>query len=308
MVYGYTIISKSHRQFSEDVKTMNEKDLVITTISQNYQWNEIRNWICSLINTGYSGDILVVAYNFENDQHEYIQRLQELNVQNILIPTSDMQGNDVGKNFIWHSGLVTQQNAHLLIHNVRLFHIWQYLKECQISYRYIINTDSRDVIFQTNPSDWLTKNCSKSILVPSEGITYKSSPWNKLNLMKNFGVYVYEYFLEPKEVYNVGTFACDAKLMPDFCLIMYLMSVGVGHCDQPSFNILTRGILQDACQVVGFKDSWALQIGANINQLSDISYTKDRIVYCKHNNEPYCIVHQYDRVEELNGMINKKYE
>ena len=86
------------------------------------------------------------------------------------------------------------------------------------------------------------------------------------------------------------------------------MSVGVGHCDQPSFNILTRGILQNDCKVVDFKDSWALQIGAKVNQLSDISYVKNEIVYCKNNDEPYCIVHQYDRVPELSDMINKKYE
>jgi hypothetical protein len=219
-----------------------------------------------------------------------------------------MRGNEIGTNFIWHSGLVTPQNSHLLIHNVRLFHIWQYLKECQILYRYVINTDSRDIIFQINPSDWLTKNCNKPILVPSEGITYESEPWNKDNLIKNFGIYLYEYFLKYEEACNVGTFACDAKLMPDFCLIMYLMSVGVGHCDQPSFNILTRGILKDNCQVVNFKDSWALQIGTKINQLSNISEIKDGIIYCRNNNEPYCIIHQYDRVEELNKMINKKYE
>jgi len=287
------------------------KDLVITTISKNYKWSEIKNWARSLIDTGYSGDILILAYNFEDSQHEYIQKLQELDIKNIFIPTSDMYGNEIGTNFIWHSGMVNIQNAHILIHNVRLFHMWQYLKECSTPYRYVINTDSRDIIFQTNPSDWLTKNCNKSILVPSEAVAYNSEPWNKDNLIKNFGTYVYEYMLKDEEACNVGTFACDGKLMPDLCLTMYLMSIGVGHCDQPSFNILTRGILQNNCKVVDFKDSWALQIGAIINKFNsneDILYIKDGIIYCKNNNEPYCIVHQYDRVPELSNMINKKYE
>jgi hypothetical protein len=284
------------------------KDLIITTISQNYKWEEIRNWACSLKRTGYDGDILILAYNFDNPNHNHIRMLQLLGIENILIPRIDMHGNEIGTNFVWHSGMVNMQNAHSLVHNVRLFHLWQYLKECQTQYRYVINTDSRDVVFQTNPTDWLTKNCKKPILVPSEGIAYANQPWNKDNLIKNFGMYVYVYALQNEEVCNVGTFACNGKLMGDLCLTMYLMSIGVGHCDQPSFNILTRGLLKDDCQVVDFKGSWALQIGAKINQIPDISYIKDNIIYCKNNDEPYCIVHQYDRVEELNRMINQKYE
>ena len=50
------------------------KDLIVTTISKNYNWIDIKNWIISLKNTSYNGDVLVLAYNFP-DEHEYIDKL-----------------------------------------------------------------------------------------------------------------------------------------------------------------------------------------------------------------------------------------
>lgn len=288
------------------------KDLIITTISSNYKWNEIGNWSKSLLRTGYSGDILIIAYNFESTDNDNLKRLQDLGIKNILIPTFDMYGNDVGNKFIWHSGMINIQNSHTSVHNARLFHIWQYLNECQESYRYIISTDGRDTIFQTDPSDWLTKYCVRPMLVSSEGVTYELETWNQNNLITSFGIYLYEYLLKNVDVCNGGTFACNSKeLMANFCLTMYLMSLSGQQRDQPAFNIVVRTMLKNDCQFVNLKDSWALQIGARLNQsvdMSDIYYVKNNEIYCKQTNEPYCIVHQYDRISELSDMINKKYE
>lgn len=275
-----------------------KKDLIVTTISSNYAWVDIKNWLHSIKNTNYQGDILVIAYNFQL-QDTFIQKLQQAGCI-VITPTTDYRG-EYRETFLTHSGYVTPQNANELVHNMRLFHLWQYLTETDsdTEYNRIIFTDGRDVIFQTNPTDWLNKNMTKDILVPSEGVLYKDQPWNRDNALKNYGGYIYEYLLKDRYVANVGTFACTASVCRDLCVILYLMSNNTGHADQPSFNILTSTLLKDKCQWVDYNDSWAFQIGAIVEDISQYSEERNNILYTKTNGEPYCIVHQYDRILHL---------
>lgn len=282
------------------------KDLVVTTISKNYEWKDINNWISSLKQTSYAGDVLILAYNFE-DTHDYIKKLKEFGAK-ILIPNNTFRG-ELESNFVWHSGEVNPSNANKLIHNVRLFHLWQYFTETEIDSEYnrVIFTDGRDIYFQTNPTDWLDQEMKKDIIGPSEGVTYAQESWNRNNLMINYGPYVYEYFLKDYFVYNVGTFACKGSLVKDLCLILYLMSNNTGHADQPSFNILLNTLLKDKHQSVDYTDSWSLQIGSIINELDTHVEYRDNIIFPKNGTVPYCIVHQYDRVPQLKRFIDNKF-
>jgi len=282
---------------------MNKKDLIVTTISENYNWVDIKNWIVSLKKTSYSGDILAICYNFKEGS-EYIKKLQEHNII-VLCPTNTYRGTEE-KNFLWHSGYVNPQNANILIHNIRLFHLWQYFVETgdDVNYDRIIFTDGRDVVFQRNPSEWLDKNMTKDILIPSEGVLYDNEPWNKNEALTNYGPYIYEYILKNKPACNAGTFACKTSICRDFLLIKYLMVNNIGHAHQSCFNIITNTLLKDKCQWVDYKDLWALQIGAIVNELDKHSYVKDNIVYCKYKNEPYYLVHQYDRVPSMKAYYD----
>lgn len=280
-----------------------KKDLVVTTISENYNWVDIKNWIISLKNTSYNGDILVLAYNFP-DQHDYLTKLKDLNVQ-ILTPKNTYKA-EHEDNFIWHSGQVNPSNANKLIHNVRLFHLWQYFIETEVdlTYERVIFTDGRDVVFQTNPSDWLNEFMVKDILVPSEGVLYKDEPWGANNALSNYGPYVYEYILKDAYTCNVGTFACSAKLCKDLCLTLYLMSNNIGVADQTSFNVLTQTLLKDKCQWVDYNDAWALQIGTIVNDLDQHVKFENGIISSIKTNKPYCLVHQYDRVPEYKNYFD----
>jgi hypothetical protein len=282
-----------------------KKDLIVTTISSNYTWVDIKNWLNSIKKTDYQGDILVLAYNFNADD-AFVLQLQEAGCL-VIMPNNTYRG-EYHETFLTHSGYVNPQNANELVHNVRLFHLWQYLEETgvDVEYNRVVFTDGRDIIFQSNPSTWLDTNMHKDILVPSEGILYKDQPWNKDNALKNYGGYVYEYLLKDRVVCNVGTFACTASICKDLCLILYLMSNNIGHADQPSFNILTSTLLKDKCQWVDYKDSWAFQIGAIVDNISQYSEEKDNILYTKTSGEPYCIVHQYDRIPHLKHHYDTK--
>ena len=82
------------------------------------------------------------------------------------------------------------------------------------------------------------------------------------------------------------------------------MSNNIGHADQPAFNILTSTLLKDRTQTVDFRDSWALQIGAIINDVHNIADFKEGIITSKETQQPYCIVHQYDRVPEYKNYFD----
>ena len=258
----------------------------------------------SLKNTSYNGDILVLAYNFP-DKHEYIDKLNQLGVQ-VLTPKNTYRA-EYDNDFIWHSGQATPSNANKLIHNVRLFHLWQYFTETQadLNYNRVIFTDGRDVIFQTNPSEWLNEFMTKDILVPSEGVLFKDEPWGANNVLSNYGPYVYEYILKDSYTCNVGTFACSAKLCKDLCLILYLMSNNIGVADQTSFNVLTQTLLKDKCQWVDYNDLWALQIGTIVNDLDRYVKFENGIISSLKTNKPYCLVHQYDRVPKYKNYFDQ---
>lgn len=282
------------------------KDLVVTTISKNYDWKDINNWISSLKETPYDGDVLILAYNFE-EEHQYVIRLKEMGAT-VLIPNNTFRG-ETESNFIWHSGEVNPSNANKLIHNVRLFHLWQYFTETNLDTQYnrVIFTDGRDVYFQTNPTEWLNSEMIADIIAPSEGVTYEEQPWNRNNLLMNYGPYLYEYLLKEKSVFNVGTFACKSSLVKELCLILYLMSNNTGHADQPSFNILVNTLLKDKSQIVDYKNSWALQIGAIVDELDNFVDYKDNVIFPKNSTTPYCIVHQYDRILKLKSFADNKF-
>lgn len=282
---------------------MNKKDLIVTTISQNYNWIDIKNWIKSLKNTSYSGDILILAYNFP-EEHDYFTKLKELGVM-ILTPKNTYRA-EYEEDFIWHSGQVNFSNAHKLIHNVRLFHLWQYFIETQtdLDYNRVIFTDGRDIVFQNNPSEWLDKYMVKDILVPSEGVLYKNESWNSNNALTNYGPYIYEYILKESEACNVGTFVCSASICKDLCLTLYLMSNNIGHADQPSFNILTKTLLKDKCQWVDYNDAWALQIGTIINNLDNYVKFENGVISSIKTDQPYCLIHQYDRVPQYKNYFD----
>ena len=279
------------------------KDLIVTTISKNYNWIDIKNWIISLKNTSYNGDVLVLAYNFP-DEHEYIDKLNQLSVQ-VLTPKNTYRA-EYDNDFVWHSGQATPSNANKLIHNVRLFHLWQYFTETQadLDYNRVIFTDGRDVIFQANPSEWLNEFMTKDILVPSEGVLFKDELWGANNALSNYGPYVYEYILKDSSTCNVGTFACSAKLCKDLCLTLYLMSNNIGVADQTSFNVLTQTLLKDKCQWVDYNDLWALQIGTIVNDLDRYVKFENGIISSLKTNKPYCLVHQYDRVPEYKNYFD----
>jgi hypothetical protein len=300
------------------------KDLVIGAVS-DYNFDKIETWLNSLQRSGYNGNIALVAYNMSA---ETVNKLSNRGIQYIFGFERDSAGN-----FVYN-------NKAFSIMIERFIHMWYFIKNMQEDTEYVITTDVRDVVFQTNPSTWLrSMTDKKSVFVATENLVYEQEPWGRNNLLNSFGQLMYDH-LKDRPIYCAGVIAGKKQAMLDLFLNVFLLSksapahvVGGGGPDQAALNI-TIGLEQFA-KTIGFmcpENDFAIHAGTTLEAIKsgsgDIGATylrdpsvletyarnllfaepimKDGLV-CNKDGKPYCIVHQYDRVNSWRDLIDRKY-
>lgn len=272
------------------------KDLLIGAYT-GYSWDQLKNWVSSIKRTGFTGDIILVA--FETTQST-VNKLKDEGVEVITLNDS------------------LNYKSRIPIHVERFIFIYHHLKKRQ--YRYVLTTDVKDVIFQLNPFLWIEKNINeKKIIISSESILYKDEPWGNDNLLSCFGKYIYNELYE-KEIYNVGVIAGEYEYVKDLCLHLFTMSTNrpISIVDQAVFNLLVHTQpWKNIVKNVKSEDGWACQLGttADPNKIESFRpklLEKEPIIVGDEvftsAGKKYFIVHQYDRVPTLKNIIEKKYE
>lgn len=297
-------------------------DIVIGAVG-DYHYDQIKFWVNSLKVSGFKGRKILLSYNSNPDL------VTELTFQGIEVYDMDrnMFAEPVPK-FESHTGKVTKENTDILVHHVRFYHMWQLINQLgKHNIGNVIHTDVRDVVFQTNPSEWLDnfgyttepgrgKNVGKTIIAPSEYLTYAEEPWNRELGTTNFGPYVYENILKGSLVYNVGSFAAEVDDFLNLSLMTYLLCYRRNKlADQPSQAILFNTVFKDKVYTAETKDAWALQCGTLLeNHVRFKDQLRGKLPAIKDgkvvNEEgtPYVIVHQYDRVPEFKTLLEYKYQ
>lgn len=286
------------------------KDVVIGSIT-NYKWDQIKCWVNSLDQSGFSGLKVMLCYNIDFEVAEELSKRG----YSIFAFGKDEENKKLKYN---------KENFNICLE--RFLHIWYFLGRLQNKekYRYIIATDVGDVIFQTNPSEWLEKNIgNKEINVGSECIQYKNEEWNKQNMFLSFGPLVYES-MQDKLVYNAGAIAGKFDSFIDLCYNIFLSSGGSpvnvpggGGPDQAALNVLlSMKHFSDITNFAKSQDGWAaqLEIMANPNKIEKLKdfINEPRLQIQNgevftYDNKKYCIVHQYDVVPELSKHIRERY-
>lgn len=294
-----------------------DKDLIIGGAS-GYSWNQLRYWVNSIKRTGFKGDIVLVVTNMTGDT---VNKLTEEGVIVYAYGKKDENGNIVNQS----------QNAP---HVERFVFIWDFLRKNKDTYRYVIVTDTRDVIFQKDPTEFLKSNLSaNSIVASSEGLAYQDEPWGNQNLKDTFGPLVYDE-LRDKVIYNVGTIAGYSEEVRDLLLQLFFQSVNrpIPIVDQAVYNFLIHLYpFKGETLRTNNEDGWAVQLGTteaaimagagDIGQIirqnphmiddyrkvyQDIQpIVKDDLV--TNGKTPYCIVHQWDRVPAIKEIVEKSY-
>ena len=273
---------------------MAEKDLIIGGFT-NYNYNQLKPWVESIDDCGFTGDKVMVV---GNASQETIGELIKRNF--IIFPM--IQGNSP-------------------VHVLRFLSVYEFLKNTWKNYRYVVTTDVKDVYFQTNPFDYIEENFAKNknckLIVASEGLKYKDEPWGNENLMQAYGPYVYEDF-KNNEIFNVGTFGGDAEYVKDMVFNIFWNAINrpIQICDQAVFNVLIN--TQPFLGSTLYTHDWACELGTVMDP-SKIEQFRPNLLFSEpilENNivkvppmgmKPFPIVHQYDRVPELKKFIQEKY-
>lgn len=273
------------------------KDLIIGAFSNYDDFNVLKPWIKSIKDTGFDGDIVLIAI----DAPAGI--CSEIEAAGVKVVPHKKQGN-------------------MMIHMMRFLYIHDYLRHNKSKYRYVVSTDVRDVIFQSDPSKYLQQifgSKSTGIIAQSESILIKDESWNRENIFQNFGAYFYDA-VKDNEVLNVGILAGTSEYVKDLCFALFQMSSNRPEwvADQAAYNmLLSYKPWTDVTLYMPLSEAWALnahvtnkpdqmeQFGPYL--LEGRPYMEDGVVK-NANGKPFVIVHQYDRVPEWVQFYYDKYD
>lgn len=229
------------------------KDLIIGGAS-NYNWNQLRYWVNSIKKTGFKGDIVLVATNMSADT---VKKLVE---EDVKVYAYGQRTEDGG---------IAKTDNNIPPHVERFIFIWDFLRKNKDTYRFVTVTDTRDVIFQKDPTEYLEKNLmfgAASIVCASEGLAYKDEPWGSKNLLDTFGPLVYDE-LKDNEIYNVGTIAGFYDEVKDLLLQIFFQSVNrpIPIVDQAVFNfIISLAVYELDVVRTSNGSGWAVQLGTTL--------------------------------------------
>lgn len=287
------------------------KDIVVGCIT-NYSFDKIAPWVNSLERSGFDGLKVMICYNIGYDV------VEELSKRGFTV--FGFKRNDEARRLEYKPdfNICLERFSHIAYFFNKL--------ENKEQYRYVISTDVKDVIFQTNPSTWLEENIGdKKINVASESLRYCDEEWGNHNLYQSFGPLIYERNRD-NTIYNAGTIAGEFKHFVDLCDNLFLSCGGApanvpggGGPDQAALNVLLN--LEPYRSVTNFAPSesgYAAQLGttADPNKIEAfrskllepepiIDYETGEVKTS--TGKLFSIVHQYDRVPKLKEVIEKKF-
>lgn len=265
---------------------MNKPNLLIGAISANYSASDIEQWVTT--SKWDDCERVLLVYNVTSQDNSLLLYLKQNDVT-ILQPDFDFWGNSVSE-FQHHTGMCNTETSYNLIHNLRFFHIWNYLQN--ETYEKILITDVRDVYFNHNPFDRIPDD---KLIATSEEILYKNHQWNQTHLHYNLGV-IGLSLLSDEIVYNVGVFGGSAKLVQDISSDIYLLSIGKHKvADQTSFNYLIQTKYKHVTQFSGIQDKFAVHLHVVNEGLVSFNYKEAK---------NYAIIHQYDRINNWEKLYN----
>ena len=269
-----------------------KKDLIIGGCA-NYNINQLKPWVESIDECGFTGDKVMVVSNISDETTQWLK----------------------SKNFI----LIPMAKANIPVHVLRFLSIYEFLRTNWQNYNYVVTTDVKDVYFQDNPIVWLELNLkNKKLVAGSESMKYRDEPWGNQNLMQAYGPYVYDIFKD-NEIYNVGTIGGTSEYVKDMVFNIFTNAINrpIPIVDQAVFNVLIQTQpYKDQIYFAKQLNGWACQAGTTVDP-SKIQQFKPHLL----ESEPifedgivktslgrkFVIVHQYDRVPEWKRFVEKKY-
>lgn len=228
-------------------------------------------------------------------------------------------------NTLWELG-VEIYDFHKTEYILRDRHLafWQYLNEHGHKYRYILLSDCKDVVFQKNPFDWIGvwQNRFKNIdgnkdflddfvVLLSEGFKMSRSGFACIEHFE-FEQGMPERFHQPDRdrwVINGGVSLGTPQALQHFEFLLWCITLkSVGRItDQATLNWVLRFLEKEDIYSVSHPHHDTLGIVCEGIKEGALPLNVKEGMVCNTKDEPYCIVHQWDRVEELKELVLSQY-
>lgn len=252
-----------------------------------YGIEDIKPFVESIEQSGYTGEKLMLVYEISNDTIEYLK----------------------SKGWSLYGSELQQ---HIIVQRFRDMYVLLQSLQTDV----IIWCDVKDIVFQKNPTEWLDKNMKGDILAFSESLIFDHDSWAHINAGTSFPI-EWEW-LKNEEIYCAGTIVGKKDAIKDLFIDIYRWSLTTANpgqlADQAAYNILLRlHQFKDKVQFVKQQEGFAAQLHLKIrfdkqHLCSEELATIDGDLIKTSNGELFTIVHQYDRDDTLRNLIKTKYK
>jgi hypothetical protein len=273
-------------------------DLVVAVV-QGLDWPALQSYANSLTRTGFTGTKLLLAAGIT----EFARTcLLNLGFKIVDIPQTD--------------------RATFITHN-RFVSVIQFLQQHADEFRYVIWADTRDLVFQSNPSPWLEQNLYPSrLLGASECWLIKNQPMNDRWIRETCTAADYAVIREEVACCG-GTLAGDAAAVYDALSAIYkIVAASPRANDQGALNYILRvSPFKEFTRIPAMREGFVATAGAfNVDGFKSYSAgpalteappvfdAAAVTVYAPETHEPFVIFHQYDRDDRWKLPIAKKYQ
>jgi len=267
--------------------------MIILTALTNYNINDIKPFVESLNQSGYTGGKVSLVYNVDDNTIEYLKD------NGWDLYKSNLKEHIILQRFIDSYSLLSNYEDETVF--------W---------------TDIKDVVFQSNPMDWVSKNfetdSTYEIYSFSESIRLEDDPWACVNSGTTFPL---EWNWNKSNIsYCAGTILGRGYALKDLFNEIYRWSKTTSNpeqlSDQAAYNVLIRlNHFKHIVKLVEQESGFITQLGTvwcKKNEFSGKLTEPTPILMgdklCNQNGEPFYIVHQYDRDTQLKQLFYDKYK
>ena len=261
--------------------------MIIFGCITKYSPDDIRPYVESIQQSGFSGDKVMLVYDVPQETIDYLKS------KGWNLYGADLQQHIILQRFV---------DAYKILES--------YLDEI------VIWTDVKDVIFQKDPTQWIEKNMKGEILAFSECVKFKDDSWAVVNAGTSFPM-EWEW-LQNKTSYCAGTIVGKGHALKDLFIEIYRWSLTTANqgqlADQAAYNVLINlNHFKENVQFVKQEEGFVTQLGTvymKANQLPILEPTPifNFGTFYTADQEKFCLVHQYDRDEFVKKQIYEKYK
>lgn len=262
------------------------KDLIIG-VAKNFSWPDLEPFAVSVEWSRFSGDRVLFVENITDEARE---NLVSLKFQLIQYPKLDFP----------------EPQFFLYAHRFYLIH--RYLTEHADEYRFVFCVDTRDLVFQHNPSEWMEKNIGdKKLVAASEFLLHQFSPPN-MGWVRGMMVEL-SHWIESKDIYCSGFVSGRAEYISDVALAIYFYARAftkkIWGSDQPIYNTLMhQKAYAEITKVPSLSDHYCVNL-VNV-AFDDLRINMHDTLQSKELSD-FVVLHQYDRMLELQRTIRSTY-